>query len=260
MVRWFIVVVPSSAARHGVPSLLFTTLNSVENNPPVRRRLGPRPGADVRPLSASRSAILDRLRDQPEALTQAALVAATGLHPNTVREHLEGLVRRGLVHRFRAEPSGRGRPAWLYEASAGPGSSEYAGLAAALAGAIARNSRNPGEDAADAGTEWGRQLVRDRAAAVTATPVEARERVVDLLADLGFAPERDDADAAVYRLTRCPLLEAAYRHPEVVCGVHLGIVRGALEEHGVDPEGSELVAFAEPGACRLVVPPRSGNG
>jgi DNA-binding transcriptional ArsR family regulator len=85
-------------------------------------------------MSASRAAILDRLRDQPEALTQAALVAATGLHPNTVREHLEGLLRRGLVHRFKAEPAGRGRPAWLYEATAGPGSGEYAGLAAALAG------------------------------------------------------------------------------------------------------------------------------
>jgi predicted ArsR family transcriptional regulator len=261
MVRWFIVLVPSSAARHGATTLLFTTLNSVENNSLVPRRLGPRPGVDVRPLSASRSAILDRLRDQPEAITQAALVAATGLHPNTVREHLEGLVRRGLVHRFRAEPAGRGRPAWLYEAAAGPGSGEYAGLAAALAGAIARNSHNPREDATDAGTEWGRQLVRDRAAAVPgSTPVEARKRVVDLLDDLGFAPERDDADPAAYRLTRCPLLEAAYRHPEVVCGVHLGIVRGALEEHGVDPEGSELVPFAEPGACRLVVPPTSGNG
>jgi predicted ArsR family transcriptional regulator len=209
-------------------------------------------------MSASRTAILDRLRDQPEALTQAALVAATGLHPNTVREHLEGLLRRGLVHRFKAEPAGRGRPAWLYEATAGPGSGEYAGLAAALAGAIARNSLNPAGDATGAGTEWGHDLVRDRASSgPDVTPTEARERVVDLLDDLGFGPERDATDPAVYRLTRCPLLEAAYRHPEVVCGVHLGIVRGALEEHGADPTGSELVPFAEPGACRLVVPPLS---
>lgn len=253
------MLVPSSAARHGVAETSFTTLNSVKNNPPASPHLGPRPAHGARPLSASRSAILERLRDQPEALTQAALVAATGLHPNTVREHLEGLVRRGLVHRSKAEATGRGRPAWLYAATAGPGSGEYAGLAAALAGAIARHSRNPREEAAGAGTEWGHELVRDRAAAVPgSTPGEARDRVVGLLDDLGFGPIRDDADPAVYRLTRCPLLEAAYRHPEVVCGVHLGIVRGALEEHGADPDGSELVPFAEPGACRLVVPPLSG--
>jgi hypothetical protein len=37
--------------------------------------------------------------------------------------------------------------------------------------------------------------------------------------------------------------------------VHLGLVRGALEEYGADPTGSDLVPFAEPGACLLVVPP-----
>ena len=69
----------------------------------------------------------------------------------------------------------------------------------------------------------------------------------------GFAPEHEGDEQV--RLTRCPLLEAAHRHPEVVCGVHLGIVRGALEEYGADPEGSDLLPFAEPGACRLVMPP-----
>jgi len=59
-----------------------------------------------------------RLRAQPEPLTQAALVRVTGLHPNTVREHLENLVRRGLVARSLAEPEGRGRPAWLYASTA----------------------------------------------------------------------------------------------------------------------------------------------
>jgi predicted ArsR family transcriptional regulator len=56
------------------------------------------------------------------------------------------------------------------------------------------------------------------------------------------------------RLTRCPLLEAAHRTPEVVCGVHVGIVRGALVERGASPAGTALTPFAEPGACRLVLP------
>jgi predicted ArsR family transcriptional regulator len=78
--------------------------------------------------------------------------------------------------------------------------------------------------------------------------------VVALLDELGFAPVPDDRHRVV-RLTRCPLLATAQTYPDVVCGVHLGIVRGALAEHGADPADvdaqTDLVPFAEPGACRL---------
>src|SRR5699024_8993743 len=77
----------------------------------------------------------------------------------------------------------------------------------------------------------------------------------------GFAPEPVGADASPsveapterrsYRLTRCPLLEAAHEHPDIVCGVHLGLVRGALEVFGDHAAESELEPFSEPGACRL---------
>ncbi len=197
------------------------------------------------------------LRDQPDPLSLAALARGLGRHENTVREHLEGLGRRGLVRRFRAEPSGRGRPAWLYELTAEPAENAYAGLAAVLAGTIARTSDRPREDATAAGEAWGHELVRDRGAVVSGAE-EARDLVVEMLGDLGFAPVPEEGDPAEVRLTRCPLLEAAHRHPEVVCGVHLGIVRGALAELGADPSGAGLVPFAEPGACRLVVPPVTG--
>ncbi|MFF3066090.1 helix-turn-helix transcriptional regulator [Oerskovia sp. NPDC057915] len=78
----------------------------------------------------------------------------------------------------------------------------------------------------------------------------ARHEVVALLDRLGFAPVADD-DAASVALTRCPLLEAAYRNPEVVCSVHLGLAQGALERLGAPREGTSLLPFAEPGACRL---------
>lgn len=240
-----------------LPQILFTTIYSVENNARVTTPLGPRGAAGSPPLSRSRAAILERLRDQPEPLTLAALVTATGLHENTLREHLDALVRRGLVRQTRAEPSGRGRPAWLYQAAGdAPASSEYAGLAAALAASLARTPEPVGL-ATDAGEEWGRQLAADRGAA-PAGPEAARSQVVALLDDLGFAPEVAAARPDDVRLTRCPLLEAAHRHPEVVCAVHLGIVRGALTAHGADAEGTTLLPFAEPGACRLVVPPVQG--
>jgi predicted ArsR family transcriptional regulator len=85
--------------------------------------------------------------------------------------------------------------------------------------------------------------------------VVARQQVLGLLDDLGFESETDDLSPAEVRLTRCPLLEAAYRHTEVVCAVHLGIVRGVLEENGADPTGTRLFPFSQPHACLLVVPP-----
>ena len=39
--------------------------------------------------------------------------------------------------------------------------------------------------------------------------------------------------------------------PEVVCSVHLGIVRGALDTWGTTSDETSLVPFAEPGACLL---------
>lgn len=222
---------------------------------PARKSLGPGAGTAPPPLPAAPAAIRKILSDRREPLAQAALVGISGLHPNTVREHLETLVHRGLVSRSRAEPSGRGRPPWLYALTEeAPETSEYAGLTAALASAIVRASATPGADAALAGEEWGRELARNRGATPT-SPHTARDRVVTLLEDLGFEPEREASDPATVRLTRCPLLEAAHSYPEVVCNVHLGVVRGALEEYGADPTGTDLAPFSEPGACRLVVPP-----
>lgn len=198
------------------------------------------------------------LRAQTEPVSLGALAAHTRLHANTVREHLEALRHLGLVARHPAAASGRGRPAWLYEATgAEPGSSEYAGLAAALADSIHRTSDAPTKAATEAGMNWGRRLVRDRGSsagdgdAPDDGGAAARREVVALLDDLGFGPRTDDDDEAVVHLTRCPLLAAAHQYPDVVCGVHLGLVRGALEEYGAESSDAELEPFAEPGACLL---------
>lgn len=195
------------------------------------------------------------LRDQPEPTTLAALVKLSGLHQNTVREHLKALVAHGFVRRERALPQGRGRPAWLYETTGpvGQAGNEYAALASVLATSLAETSTDPARAGTDAGTSWGRQLTRDRGM-VAASEAAAREGVLALLDDLGFAPESGAEDPREVRLTRCPLLEAAHRQQDVVCGVHLGIVRGAYAELGHDADGAELEPFAEPGACQLTLP------
>jgi predicted ArsR family transcriptional regulator len=208
-----------------------------------------------RPLSASRTAVLDAVTDQPEPVTIQALVTLTRLHENTLREHLGALVRAGLVRRIRGAPAGRGRPSWRYERIEPQGRErEYAAAAATLARGMAGLSPNPVAEAEQTGEAWGHRLLRDRGAG-PAAPSEARSRLVELMDDLGFDPRATVGAPAEVRLTRCPLLEAAHRHPEVACAVHLGLARGALQEQGVDPAGTELVAFSEPGACLLRIPP-----
>lgn len=228
---------------------------------PVPPGYGPEPSPD-RPLphlSAARSAVLRTLREHGEPVGLSTLAELCGLHTNTVREHLDALVKEGLVGRQASAPAGRGRPALLYRAT-GPGSSsttsvEYAGLAAALAAALRQHSASPAEDAVAAGREWGRRLARARHTTPAGTSAAARRRLVALLDEAGFAP-RPDAHGSHVRLTRCPLLDAAREHPQIVCGVHLGLAQGALSELGADPSGTDLLPFAERGACTLRLGPR----
>ena len=233
-------------------------MGTVENEGGRRSREGQDLGparATSRPLTASASRTLELLRSRPEPVDLTALAGLAGLHPNTSREHLDVLVEAGLVARTRARARGRGRPPWLYAATAvRPTNGEYVGLATALAQVILRTSPDPRRDAELAGESWGRDLAR-RPGGASLTPEAARERAVELLEDLGFAPRREDPAGPVVRLTRCPLLDAARQNPRIVCNVHLGILRGVLAGLGADPEGSDLVPFAEPGSCLLIVPP-----
>lgn len=204
--------------------------------------------------------MLTALRELGRPVGLAELAAATSLHPNTVREHLQALKVAGSLRRSQAVPSGRGRPAWLYEPAGtvpgvpGLGVAEYVGLVSSLAAAIAENDTQPRTAAITAGLTWGRELAGRVAAPTEPGADAARRQVVALLENLGFAPETDpdtDPHPTVVRLTRCPLLDAARAYPEVVCGVHLGIARAALQVWGAPTAGTDLVAFSDPGFCRL---------
>lgn len=206
-----------------------------------------------RALSPSRLLILETLEAQAVPLTIAALTQRVGLHENTVRGHLDALLSDGFITRSPAEPDGRGRPSWLWQASTpspqSAGALEYAGLAGALARTIALTAPDPVAAARDAGHAWGTSL----AATDTITPARpeqsASSRVVQILDDLGFAPST--TSSAVVELRRCPILDAATTYPDVVCNVHMGLIAGVLDADGVDTEGSHLEPFSAPGVCSL---------
>ena len=115
---------------------------------------------------------------------------------------------------------------------------------------MAGTSQRPSEDARTEGIAWGRRLAGTYGDPDGSDEPAARRKVADVLDQMGFASE-PGCDAEEVRLTRCPLLEAAHQQTDVVCSVHLGIAEGLMDRYGYDASDSELVPFAEPGACVL---------
>ncbi len=220
--------------------------------------MGPAPAryvGDEVALTPQRLAVLELVQGAAADLTVDDVADALGLHVNTARKHLQALTDDGLLVGSTVLGGGRGRPATAYAASTvrsehDPRVREYAALASVLAEHVSRTSADPAADARAAGERWGASLVAGERAA--RSPKAARVRAVELLGGLGFDPETD-ARTTRARLRRCPLLDVARAHPDVVCAVHLGLVRGALDVLGGDPSRASLRPFAEPGACVLVL-------
>jgi len=232
----------------------------VKNNPSTTvgpERRGPLPVVGVVSsvvLTPGQAAVADALEEAAEPVTLAALAASMNLHPNTVREHLVALEAEGLVSRGRGAPSGRGRPADRYQLANPPGTAqtgEYAALAATLAATLHRHPE-PAAEAVRGGQAWGERLASELPAPAGRGRGRLRAGVVALLDRLHFSPEAD-RDATLIRLTRCPLLDAARQYPDVVCSVHEGIIRGALQHWGDPDPRPQLLPFAEPGACVLLL-------
>ncbi|TFC18082.1 HTH domain-containing protein, partial [Cryobacterium algoritolerans] len=151
----------------------------------------------------SRVAVLEVLRASSEPLTADAIAARVGLHPNTVRSHLDRLTAAGFATGA-AEALGKpGRPRVLFRAAPSPEDApedSYRVLAGILAEGMAvgatgapvsgaqvsgapvsgaqvtgaRSAALSGADAAAlAGSRWGRRLATARNEADTTAPADA---------------------------------------------------------------------------------------
>ncbi|HET7415871.1 MAG TPA: helix-turn-helix domain-containing protein [Arthrobacter sp.] len=205
---------------------------------------GPAPPGSLAPqrLTAAQSAVLDVLVAQREAVGISRLSELTGLHSNTVREHLDALVEAELVTRSTTYPHRRGRPSWQYRAAPAPSANQNAELALALAAELARQAPDATEAALQAGRRWGLEQTRQTAEEGGHAEEGGQDedvvgsrvaRVMDNLEQLGFGPDLvsdPSSDLVEIRLHRCPMLSAAKIHPEITCNVHLGLVQGWLAE------------------------------
>ncbi len=181
-----------------------------------------------------------------------------GVHPNTVRFHLDALVRQGLVERRLEARSGPGRPRTVHAVRPGmdrAGTREYRLLARMLLSHLAAAGPDARESAMETGREWGRFLMDPPPPFQQPTAARSAERLVALLDDLGFAPAaegHDDGTGEVptrIRLRHCPFLELAEEYGQLVCPLHLGLMQGALAELKAPLTATGLEPFAEPDSC-----------
>jgi predicted ArsR family transcriptional regulator len=218
--------------------------------------------------SQVRTRLLELLRREPD-LDAGTLAERLDLHVNTVRTHLAVLEEAGLVHTTVERRDRPGRPKVFYraaEVTSGPvalaDDRGYRFLAGILASYLDATSEDTAASAERAGAAWGRFVV-DRPPPFTALDAEdGIERLVGMLREFGFDPALEDEDPTGTPrvvLRRCPFLDVAREHQEVVCSVHLGLMRGALDELGVAVEALDLLPWATPEGCvthlRLSAPP-----
>ncbi len=205
--------------------------------------------------SPVRARLLEVLHDEPD-LDTAELAQRLDLHVNTVRTHLGVLEDAGLVEPVTEDRDRPGRPRLLYRAVArGPAPDAaddgYRFLATILASSLAATSQDPAATAEQAGRAWGGFVVDQPTPLARLGTTEALDRLVTLLEEFGFAPELEDEDADQPRLVlrRCPFLDVAREHQDVVCSIHLGLMRGALDQIGASIEVEDLIPWARPTAC-----------
>lgn len=237
-------------------------------DPPTR---GPAPLPRLATAGRQRDTRVGALRvlvaaTEPLAIAEAAERLAC--HPNSARSHLDALVADGLATRTTVVSGGRGRPHYRYAAVAGADAAlaavessdlvtdEYRGLVVAFATVLRSGGPSMTLDTArEVGHAWARALPATRGRG------SPRRRVVELLARLGFSPrpgrpcaDRADDASSLVELRTCPLLDVATEFPDVICQVHHGLIEAAHVQAGGDAEGVDLIPFAAPGACHVLLP------
>jgi predicted ArsR family transcriptional regulator len=205
----------------------------------------------------TRYAIYLELARSPRPLATADVADGLGLHPNTVRPHLERMREVGLLEVRTDVRHGVGRPQHLYSLAPGapslglepPTFPLLAGMLVRLAARVGAS----GEDAAGVGREQGRLDAERHEQAPSCL-----EALVDHLDALGFDPAvdgTDDGETAVVAFAHCPFRDLAEAHPELVCSLHRGMVEGFVAGvGGGDVEDFHPLVHRKP--CQVTVASR----
>ena len=132
-----------------------------------------------------------------------------------------------------------------------------------LASLIAGTMPEPGMAAEEAGREWGAYLTEQPPPYQHLTVGEAVAKLTAVMEEMGFAPHAEAGDGdGTYRLClrQCPFREVAQHHRDVICSLHLGLMRGALARMRAPVTASQLDPFVEPSLCIARLTARGDSG
>lgn len=164
--------------------------------------------------------------------TIGELCEATGLHPNTVREHLQRLIDGGYVIPTTEHRTTRGRPRTLYRAATG------------AADASSPIARDKAKAAAHRGDLLRRMMPASASASVLGRDATYQlDALIEHLEESGFEPVVDDGRLTV-DLSPCPHAAGRAEDRPMLCSVHLGLMQGVLAEAG-GPLAAESVRTSD---------------
>ena len=221
--------------------------------------------------SASRVTLLAVLLERgPSHISD--LAEATGLHPNTVREHLTMLLSVDFVRSQPEVRTVRGRPRMVYrvtsaaDVAADPEALRRLEEGIAQARVVASVMASHRDDAAASefvgdGDRTAPPPGPPSAPALPSTQVPAPSRAPDdtdrdILAleahldRIGFDPVYDRAERT-FHLWRCPFLALAQAQQDVVCRIHVQLAQGVLDQVAGSHEVDRLDPFVGQEHCTL---------
>jgi predicted ArsR family transcriptional regulator len=194
-------------------------------------------------------------------LVTAEIAETLGLHPNTVRPHLERMREVGLLDVTTDARGEVGRPQHRYSLAPDAPSlglePPTVPLLARMVLDMAERLHASPDDAAAVGEGEGAARAERYADAPSAL-----EALVADLDRLGFDPvvaaeavdDADDGDTAIVAFANCPFATFAATHPELVCALHRGLVAGFVAAMG-DAEVLEFCPLAHRTPCQVSIGP-----
>jgi len=199
--------------------------------------------------------VLALLQDAGAPLTANDVAARLGIHANTARFHLDALETDGLVVRTAEQRTSPGRPRALFTAASNSpvvAQRSYQLLAEMLTSFVSDQLPEPAAASQAAGMAWGRYLAEPTPPFQRVGEEEAIDALVDRLGHVGFESHTEDEDEGGglrLEISHCPFLEVADRHRDVVCSMHLGLMKGLLEQMQAPISAETLSPLVEPGRC-----------
>ncbi len=187
----------------------------------------------------TRRGIYVSVRESAEPVTANQVAELFSIHPNVARHHLDRLAADGYLQGTRGRRSGTagpgaGRPAKYYEATAKEIAIQYPPrrhemLAELLVRVVERLAPEDGPQVAEEiGREYGRALADQIGLPEEKGFDSAVGAVARAMTGVGFEMQAEPADRRLLT-SHCPFGKTAADHPELVCKLDQGIVRGLME-------------------------------